>query len=280
MNHCNLIFVIVCYQEKYWETQSFKDLVQSFKVTKKDSELCIGIFDNTDLDSWDVSGYSPQDNRNINIHYYRDASNPGIAAAFNHFGNFANDKKLDWIVFLDQDTSLPRNFYEKYFTHSIKTDANNIAFPKVYSDRFLISPSRYKFFRTSLIKESLPPKLELSNITAINSGLMIKSSFFLENNGYNKNLRIDFCDHEFIERINHKKYFADILDMSLQQNFSAETNNLEKAIFRYKMYVKDLNTYASNKNKFLFFLRVDLPHLLKLVLQYRSLVFLNIRLNS
>lgn len=279
MDRCNLIFGIVCYREKYWETQSFKDLIDSFRSYNSHSDLCICIFDNTDTEDWGHEDWSLTDS-NIRLDYFRDSSNPGIAAAFNHFATVAQSQHIDWIVFLDQDTSLPLDFYEKYFLQAQKSNSCNLVLPKVYSNSALISPSHYKWYRTSHIKEPLLEEIELNSITAINSGLMVKRDFFLKNGGYNKNLRIDFCDHEFIERINGKGHYASILDISLQQDFSAETNDLKKAIFRYKMYVGDLKAYATNKNKFLFFMRVDLPHLLKLVFKYKSLSFVNIRFNN
>lgn len=272
-----ILFGIVCFREKYWKSQSFKNLIESYYQGLYDYQLYISIYDNTDFDEWDSISDSPDFN-NINIKYYRDASNTGISAAFNHFAKLSQQINAQWIVFLDQDTSLPINFFQQYLEKSLNTN-KNIAFPKVYAKKYLLSPSYYKWYRTSVIK-NISTELLLENITAINSGMMIRSDFYLQNGGYNKDLRLDFCDHEFIERINNKNIVADIIDVSLYQEFSSQTNNKKKSIERYKLYIKDLKIYGKNKNKILFFLRVDLLHLLKEIYRNRSLEFLKIRLNG
>lgn len=273
----SILFGITCFREKYWETQSFKDLVVSHQQISKEVQLYICIYDNTDFENWDVF---PDDHHyeNVIIDYHRDSLNSGISAAFNYFATLSKHKRLDWIVFLDQDTRLPIDFFTKYCNKSLAT-GKNILFPKVYVGSHLFSPSHYNYFRTSEIL-GISSEIMLSGVTAINSGLMIKSSFFLLNGGYNQNLRVDFCDHEFIEKINNKNIFADIIDVSLYQEFSAKTNDKLKSIERYKIYVKDLKIYRKGKNKILFFVRVDLPHLIKEIYRNKSFEFLKIRLKS
>ena len=120
--------------------------------------------------------------------------------------------------------------------------------------------------------------IELKNLSAINSGMLFNTEFFLKKGGYNTNLRIDFCDHDFIERLNGQNIFADILPIDLKQDFSASTNDKGKSLHRYKIYLKDMKEYRKGKNFLLFFLRVDLPHLLKEIYRNRSFEFLKIRL--
>ena len=278
MESNNILFCIVCFREKFWETESFRDLVNSYQISQSQLNLNIHVFDNTDIEKWSIEDYVPI--YNINIHYTHNSKNPGISAAFNYFANFANEKAFEWLVFLDQDTTLPRCFYQTYLDNTKHIKNNWIAFPLVSTTKCLISPSYYFLYRTKVIKKELLNEIELNSVTAINSGLMIKTQKFLEYGGYNENLRIDFCDHEFIERLNGKKIFATILAVNLQQDFSAETNNKKKSIERYKMYTKDLKNYRKNKNKLLFFLRVDFPRLLKEIYKNKSLEFLKIRLDA
>lgn len=273
----SILFGIVCFREKYWETQSFRDIIKSYRQSLNNSTLYLSIYDNTDYKDWSIQ-HDYINYENVIINYYRDSSNSGISAAFNYFAEFSKKIDIKWIVFLDQDTSLSIDFFTQYLNKSINTN-KNIVFPKVYTKSKLLSPSNYNYYRTSVIK-NIASELLLDNITAINSGIMIRTDFFLQNNGYNKNLRIDFCDHEFIERLKNKNISADILDISLYQEFSAQSNNKEKAIERYKIYIKDLQVYKKNKNKVLFFFRIDLPHLLKEVYKHKSLEFLKIRLNA
>jgi len=274
-----ILFGIVCFREKYFEAESFKTLLVSFNLHQKDGEeLNIFIYDNTDNKYWEVLPTVDLDD-NVKISYFHNPLNEGISAAFNYFADYAKANDFEWIVFLDQDTELPKVFYDKYYLHSVSIGTEKIAFPKIFSNNRLLSPSEYRYYRTKSLVLQNEEKLRLNNITAINSGLMIKTLFFIEQGGYDKHLRIDFCDHEFIERI-PKEMFADLIDVSLDQNFSLETNDKVKSLTRYRLYVKDMKVYRKNKHKFFFFFRVDLPHLLKEIYRNKSLEFLKIRLNG
>lgn len=277
MTNHKILFGIICFREQYFETVTFQKLVSSYKEANLKDPLNIFIFDNTDLHNWEVPQKNEMDN--INVNYEHHPSNPGISFGVNTFSRFAEDK-YDWIVILDQDTDLPSNFVEKYFEFVHSNFYLDIAFPKVYSKQKLISPSFYNYYRTSEIQFLEKEKIELRNITAINSGLLIKNSFLRKFDGYNPELRIDFCDHEFFERINGKKIFAKVLDVILFQDFSSDTDDRIKSVVRYKLYKKDMINYRKGKNAFLFFLRVDLPHLIKLTLKYKTLDFLKIRLTD
>lgn len=275
MTNKKILFGIICFREKYYETVTYTKLLESYKKSNINTTLNIFVFDNTDYEVWDFED-NYMNEEDVNVIYQHFPENPGISSAVNTFSDFAKDR-FDWIVILDQDTSLPYDFFSKYYTYINSEYSYNIALPKVFSNHKMISPSLYKFYRTSEIPFSLQEKIELKNITAINSGLLIKNSF-LQKYSYDPNLRIDFCDHEFFERINGKKYFAKIMEVTLNQNFSSDTDDETKSLVRYKLYKRDMINYRKGKNKLMFFLRVDLPHLVKLTLKYKTLGFLKIRL--
>ncbi|WP_185146944.1 glycosyltransferase [Chryseobacterium echinoideorum] len=270
----SLVFGIVCFREKFWETESFISLIESFKQSVSCNNIIIYIYDNTDFEYWSVSNEF-EIAENIKIFYFWDSKNTGISAAYNHIAKFANNNAVEWIVFLDQDTFLPLDFVEKYFERCKET-SKKILFPKVYSNQALLSPSIYRFYRTFKIKK-LGNEIMLKHITAINSGLMIQTNFFFQHHGYDSCLKIDFCDHEFIERINNKNIIAEIINIRLEQNFSGNSNNLQKSLDRYKIYLNDLKSYSKNKNKILIFFMLDFPHLLKETFRNKSLAFLKIR---
>lgn len=280
--YINIVFGIVCFREKFWESISFQSLLESYKKLKTNAILNIIIFDNTDFDNWDLTLYHKFNIDNINIKYFHDKRNPGIAKAINYFADCTKEEKIEWVMFLDQDTILPLDILEKSIAcvNRLQADGNYIAFPKVFSNGKMISPTKYIYYRTKTIDLNAVKQIKLTQMTAINSGLLVNVDFFINNGGYNQDLRIDFCDHEFIERINNRDLVADILDVELLQNFSSETDSLEKSLFRYKIYLEDMYVYRKKKNKILFFLRVDFPHLLKLTYKYRSFSFIKVRLSG
>lgn len=273
----SLLFGIVTYKEKYWECDSFICLVESFKQYKSDEEdLYIFIVDNTDVENWNIQ--QKYNEENINLKYIN-LKNPGISVAYNKVIDHANRENFRWVVFLDQDTKLPLDSYQKYKKESLQNNINNpIKIPLIYSNNDLMSPSVYKNYRSYKLNIGNNELLSLDNISCINSGLMISTSFFIKVGGYNTGLKLDFCDHDFIEKVKNHTNFVKILKLKLIQNFSADTHTKEQAINRYKIFCKDIETFYVKRNKAKVFFYVDLPHLLKLSYKHKSLEFLKIRL--
>ncbi len=272
----NILFGIVTYKEKYWECDSFISLVKSHQnFDGEREELNVYVFDNTDLLDWNLY---PMEFKDININYFHQNDNKGISFAYNHISEFAKKNDFEWIVFLDQDSKLDGNCFDEYVNKS-KVVNQVIAVPRVYSNKVLISPSIYKYYRSKLISNIKGDILNFKNISCINSGIIINTQFFYQVGGYCEKLRLDFCDHEFIERVSKKVNTLGILNYNINQNFSSETDNKIKAVFRYKLFVKDIKAYALIKKSYLVKFTVDLPHLIKLTLKYKSLDFIKIRFN-
>lgn len=272
MNKMNIIFGIVCYKERFWQCSSFITLLQSFQLNN-DGVIYIFVFDNTDNKDW-FTEY-PDFGENVKIIYRRDEKNPGISHAYNVIGEYAKEQGFENIVFLDQDSSLPINSYFSYLSFSKK--GLEIAAPKVISQNKLISPSKYKYYRSVLYKDIKTDKITLNGNSCINSGLIINTEVFFKAGGYNKNLRLDFCDHDFIQRLSNFVEYLYLLPYELDQNFSTNTNTLEQAIFRYRLFSKDLVAFKKNKNRILITFSIDIPHLLRLTIQYKTLAFFKVR---
>lgn len=273
MEEIKILFGIVCFREKFWETLSFKTLVASAKSTNK--QISIFIFDNTDNENWNIEEeYNP-----VNTHtlqYIHNPNNPGISVAYNTIAKYARDNQFSHIVFLDQDTELPEDFFSEYEKKA--ENSVNIAAPIIFSNDRLISPGIYKNYRSSFYKTINQDKIELKNNSCINSGLLIKTVFFYEVGGYDEALRLDFCDHEFIKRVGELTKFLNIIPIRLEQNFSTNTNSLDKALFRYSLFTKDMKAFKKiNHNDYKITLFVDIPHLIRLTLQYKSLAFIKQR---
>ena len=273
----SLLFGIVTYKEKYWECDSYISLLESFKNdNKEDEDLFIFIVDNTDIEHWNIE--KKISDKNVCIKYVN-LKNPGISVAYNKIIDYASLENFRWVVFLDQDTKLPLDSYQKYKKESLQNNINNpIKIPLIYSNNDLMSPSVYKNYRSYKLNIGNNELLSLDNISCINSGLMISTSFFIKVGGYNTGLKLDFCDHDFIEKVKNHTNFVKILKLKLIQNFSADTHTKEQAINRYKIFCKDIETFYVKRNKAKVFFYVDLPHLLKLSYKHNSLEFLKIRL--
>lgn len=279
MDNCSssIVFSLVVYNELYWEVQSFKTLISSYSNCGTSELLNIYIFDNTLIQKkTEMPTFE-----NVNIKYITFGENRGISKSYNYLVDVASKEGFEWIVFLDQDTRLSMDFYPKYIETISRLNLKkvDIAVPIVKSGTKILSPSLYKNFRTKLL-DSIPSIICLNDYSAINSGLLINCEFFSKVGGYNEELFLDFCDHDFFLKIKQYRKSIFIIDTVLQQDFSAETDSMDKALTRYKLFTKDLKSFKRNRNQLILLFLVDIPHLLKLLLKYKSLKFLKYRLNK
>ncbi|MGE8431903.1 MULTISPECIES: glycosyltransferase [Chryseobacterium] len=278
-----ILYGIVTYREKYWECNTFRSLLDSFNKQNNIDNITIAVIDNTEIPGWEDNIDHPSLGSSVHILYQHFKHNPGIASAYNTIADYAERDGFNYICFLDQDTLLPIDFFEIYEETVASSEKFLIAAPKVFTNKGLMSPSKYINYRSSVLDLPLEDKLRLQGVSCINSGLLVKVGFYNEVGKYNSQLRIDFCDHEFIERAAQKTDFLKIIPIDLQQNFSAENTgagNLKSSLNRYRMFVKDLNEYKKGKNKTLIFFYVDLPHLLKETVKYKTFEFIKIRFSN
>lgn len=276
--HKNILFSIVTYNEIFFDCITFKTLLDSYKKTESHQCIFICIVDNTDVPNWKID--MPKFERQIHIHYIK-LNNPGISVAYNNIYEYAKSQEFEWIVFFDQDTQLSDMAYKVYKENANKSvNLNPIKCPIVlFPDKTILSPSKYKLYRSFLFKNIYPCELNIDNISCINSGLMLSTLFYGKNGRYNEKLKLDFCDHDFIERAKIHIKKLEILPLHFVQNFSSKTNTLEQALKRYEFYCCDIKEFKKGRNKYIIFFTNDFPRLIKLIFQYKSLKFIIIRLN-
>ncbi|WP_162031254.1 glycosyltransferase [Chryseobacterium potabilaquae] len=271
-----ILYSIVSFREDYKESVVYKNLTRSFINSQEiNKKLHLFIYDNTDALEWKLNA-DDETNADIHIYYIHNPDNVGISRAYNVIADFAQNNTFDHIVFLDQDTYLPLNFYSVY--EKFSSLEKDISVPLIYGGEKLISPSRYRLYRSFLYDEITDSYITTRGNSCINSGIMVRTDFFHKVGGYNSKLRLDFCDHEFMGRVKYFTKNLHIIPIKLKQDFSTNTNSKDKALFRYSLFMKDIKIFKQIKNRFLVTLFVDLPHLLRLSLQYKSFAFLRRRL--
>lgn len=273
----SILFAIVSYKEKYYYCDSYRTLLSSYEIYGNVEPLNLMVFDNTDSPNWEVI---VEEKNNVLINYECPKVNTGISFAYNRIHDFAQNNNFGWIVFFDQDTSLPLDVYQVYKNKIKDKKFKVIAAPIVMSNEKVLSPCPTNSYRKLFSKPILAGEaLELEHYTCINSGLMVNTQFYAAIGGYDENLKLDFCDHDFIERAKKSVKSLEVLNLKFIQDFSTDNDNLEQSLFRYKIFINDYKEYAKTRNKIVLFLRIDVKHLLKLSLRFKTLAFLKIRIN-
>lgn len=272
----DIAFGIVLYNETLQSCITYQSLIKSIlKYNKKEENITIIIYDNTPKSGSEVIKSEILTEDGIDVHYLTTYKNEGLPYAYNEFSKLAQKLKKDWIVLLDQDTELPLDFFSNYLQIN---PALKIHCPLVFSNGNLMSPAHYRYFRSYPMEIPVGNETLLDRVSCINSGLMINTEFFEKIGGYNSYLFLDFCDHDFIHKIKQNKINKiGIIPCHLVQDFSSINHTREQALTRYKIFIKDLKVFYKGKDYLSIFFSVDLPRLLKLCYQYRSLQFLKIR---
>lgn len=130
-----MLAVIVLYRMQPSESAAYRTLRAAISDFQ-DGHIKIVLFDNTP--GGQDPGPLPAD-----VHYKADVENGGVAEAYNYALEIAYEEGFDWLLTLDQDTSLPVDFLRKLcyaiaFVEPLNTVAAIV--PRVSDDERVISP--------------------------------------------------------------------------------------------------------------------------------------------
>lgn len=231
-----IIGVIVLYNKRLKESETVISLNKS--VQHSSVMLDMIVYDNSllsDLTNSEVFIYD-----SLRIHYFHDASNPGVSKAYNFAAKVAKQLNKQWILLLDQDTTFPLESIEKYvqaihqlpdiklFSPILKLGTGNI-----------FSPCRYYFKRGFGLKNITIGINSFQHISPLNSGMLIDLDSFGATGGYNENVKLDFSDFQFIERFKKMYSYFYVLDLICIQDFSNSETDAKKLNSRYMIYCRD-----------------------------------------
>lgn len=249
----NVLFVVVLYKQLLSESDTYVSILKQLK--EKDLSANFFVYDNSP---------TPQEIKNneyIKFHYIHDRSNPGVARAYNQGATLAEEKGMDWIVILDQDTLFPAGALESYISamKNAKFD-DGVYAPILVSGRKLLSPCKYIFHRGFHInydsflndfKKNKVNKIAIKNKSFFNSGLLIKVDVLKKIGGYDESL-FDYSDHDFFYRLSKKISYINLIDIYLEHSFSSDIETDSEKISKRLNMLKKSSFIMSKKYKSLF----------------------------
>lgn len=167
-----------------------------------------------------------------NIKYFDNGGNVGLAKAYNRA--IADLEEGEALAIFDEDTFIPDDFIKEAVKGLEEAD---IVVPIVKSGDKIISPS-------SLAGKKVV-KYSGKNLTAINSGTVIKKEVFDKIGGYNEDMFLDYIDHEFMERCLKTKVKVKVFSKELNQTFFARENTDKvKALRRFEIFLDDFKVFC------------------------------------
>lgn len=203
--------------------------------------------------------------------YINMGGNKGLSKAYNAALAKAT-KDTQFICLFDDDTDIKKDYFEKALEH-LNTSKADIFLPVVKTKTRILSPCQFKKKRA--VEAKTIEEIDLKNISAINSGMIINAHVF-DHYRYNENIFLDYIDHDFMREMHKQNRKVEIMeDNVLDQDFSMETNSLKSSYNRLCILNHDLKEYY--KEDYLMYLYQITAYKLVMIKQHKSLKFLHLK---
>jgi GT2 family glycosyltransferase len=192
----SILAVVVLYRMSPSQSPGYRSLLASSAALAPGKlRLKIVVYDNTPESK---QAYSLPDY----VEYFPAARNDGIAGAYNHALQIAVTEDFEWLLTLDQDTTLPPQILQR-LSGLTKTLAENeqvaAIVPHLVEGSALISPQYVGRWRAWAIPSQfigIPDR----EITALNSATTWRVRYLQEIGGFDRRFWLDYLDHSLHKR--------------------------------------------------------------------------------
>ncbi len=232
-----MLAVVVLYRMRPCDSRTLQTLLNAVRETSQ-AELEIAIFvqDNSPEDRG--PGELPE-----GIRYEAAPGNPGLANAYNRALDIASAEGFEWLLTLDQDTTLPTDFLTRItkLTHTLASSPMIGAIvPQVIDEGRNLSPFRFalgsvpRWFRYGCVGISDCPTY------ALNSAATLRVAALRQIGGYDPMFPLDISDintfHQ-LHRYGHKVFLVG--DIRISHNFSLLDKHRRMSLDRYRALLWD-----------------------------------------
>jgi GT2 family glycosyltransferase len=168
--------------------------------------------------------------------YHHDPSNGGLSAAYNAALSYAAQEGYQWLLLLDQDSELLREFVDQVHAatceYASREDVVAIV-PHVFSGNRHVSPSSVSLGE---LRPYSPQTTGIASgeITAINSGAVLRVSFLKSLGGFDARFWLDYLDHWLFRRIYCEGKKVLVLPATINHDLSVCEYRTQVSAARYR----------------------------------------------
>jgi GT2 family glycosyltransferase len=227
--------VIVLYKQSPWEARSLSTLLgicaQSPEIAGK---IHIAVQDNSPEPP--LAEFCPSI---AGFTYFRAPNNPGLAVAYGRALAMARDKKIPWLLTLDQDTVLVHDFLIQLLS-ALESDISQQAsavVPELVHDNLVLSPQ--------IVRAVFYHRIPLGffgfakeQVVAFNSAACLNVEALTAIGGFPKEYWLDYLDHIVFYRLQSAGGRVYILNSQLKHNLSLQNLESEVSVERYSSILK------------------------------------------
>jgi len=239
--------IVVLYQRSFEQSESLSSL---FAILRERPEwaqrLSLLVYDNS------PHAQVPSDKVPVPVTYIHDSGNSGLAKAYNAALARAEQEKCEWLLLLDQDTSLNAEFVSELLEVATRVQEQlsvGAIVPKLMVGGTMHSPAREFFVELRRIRK--PGKsiylqasgMQQQHLVAYNSGSALRVSALRAIGGFPAEFWLDFLDHAVFHKLYQHGYRLYILNARLAHDFS-DSNVASVAAWRQLNVLEARNLYV------------------------------------
>lgn len=254
----NLFAVLIIYNCKIEETKTLNSLIENHaKNPQAFRNFRLIIYDNS-LIGQKICLPIP-----FEYHYVHDHTNKGLATAYNYALSKAIEASYDWLLLLDQDSSLPGNFIDNLSRELSIIEKDNAVLavvPKMCYKNTFFSPSKDLFGGILRPIDMRHKGIYPFKIFAIGSGSVIKVSFLQTIGGFNSLFWLDCLDRWLFFIINQMGGKVYVTDSIIEHELSVMNYDKFMNEQRYHNILKYeaifMKSFKSRTENYVYYLRL------------------------
>jgi GT2 family glycosyltransferase len=222
--------VVVLYKRCPEESETLLSLAELCQHHKMLAHcLAVIVYDNSpDVQAipFDLSGF-------VSFEYIHDATNGGLVTAYNTALSRAQRQGRDWLLLLDQDTTLNPDLISELVTTGPSLPESVFAMvPALTQKGKMLSPQRIGRFRNHEITPQASGVQQFA-VTALNSAACLRVSCVQAAGGFPLDYWLDYLDHVMFSRLHRTGDRVFILNVVMEHRLSLENLEAEMGIGRY-----------------------------------------------
>jgi GT2 family glycosyltransferase len=249
---CRILAVAALYQQSPGESNALSSFIT---ILKDNPELA----NHFSLVVYDNSPESHQARDEFPFHYMHDPANGGLAAAYNYALARAGEGGHEWLLLLDQDTTLTREFLSELIAcvQGLRAEDNVAAIvPKLMVRGTILSPAehfidfiRHQFrnFVQTLGRDEVG--VQRGRISAYNSGSTLSVPVLRSLGGFPQEFWLDYLDHAVFHALCASGGRVYVLRAVLEHDL-AESDLNARPMWRFRNALKAQSLFVKRAGSF------------------------------
>ncbi|MGX7059065.1 glycosyltransferase [Vagococcus humatus] len=205
-----MLAVIVIYQQEKVEVVAYRTLIQALSTLSFKEPVEILIYDHSPQAFWQRSDFQHE---KVPVTYVADPRNLGLSTAYNYGWELLKQRQLDWLLLLDQDTTLTSDYLAELMDAMAHQPEAVVKVPQIYQGETLLAP-------TKAGQAVLPGIYEGEAVVSLNSGTCIHQSVLETLQGFTDEFPLDYLDHWFFFQVMSLGVKLQVLRSKLEHHLS------------------------------------------------------------